>query len=134
MTNHTVCQRSIRSRYGEKHPKCCEPDPLHPQQNKTEPAAADVDCSLLFCFAFHLQDLTATKFQVSADKRFVLLAYNIRPVSCFFFPSKCRVDSRFLPRAAVAAASLSEETARAINYPQVSKTKLFAAAHTPPRV
>lgn len=30
---------------------------------------------------FPLQDLTTTKFQVSADKRFVLLAYNIRPVS-----------------------------------------------------
>uniref|UniRef100_A0A3Q2CQY5 Inactive dipeptidyl peptidase 10-like n=1 Tax=Cyprinodon variegatus TaxID=28743 RepID=A0A3Q2CQY5_CYPVA len=27
-----------------------------------------------------LQDLTSTKFQVSADKKFVLLAYNIRPV------------------------------------------------------
>lgn len=31
-------------------------------------------------FFFLLQDLTATKFQVSADKKFVLLAYNIRPV------------------------------------------------------
>lgn len=28
-----------------------------------------------------IQDLTATKFQVSADKKFILLAYNIRPVS-----------------------------------------------------
>ncbi|XP_034021608.1 inactive dipeptidyl peptidase 10-like [Thalassophryne amazonica] len=26
-------------------------------------------------------DLSATKFQVSVDKRFVLLAYNIQPVS-----------------------------------------------------
>lgn len=28
-----------------------------------------------------LQDLTMTNFQVSADKQFVLLAYNIQPVS-----------------------------------------------------
>lgn len=28
-----------------------------------------------------LQDLTMTKFQVSADKQFILLAYDIKPVS-----------------------------------------------------
>lgn len=34
MTNHTVCQQSIRSRYEEKHPKRCEADSLHPQESK----------------------------------------------------------------------------------------------------
>lgn len=37
-----------------------------------------VDMFISPCF---LQDLTYTKFHVSADKRFVLLAYNIQPVS-----------------------------------------------------
>lgn len=32
-------------------------------------------------FFLLLQDLTMTQFQVSADKQFVLLAYNIKPVS-----------------------------------------------------
>lgn len=31
--------------------------------------------------SFFVQDLTATNFQVCADKRFILLAYNIQPVS-----------------------------------------------------
>lgn len=41
--------------------------------------------ALVFFFKFVIsvppQDLTMTKFQVSADKQFVLLAYNIQPVS-----------------------------------------------------
>lgn len=48
MTNHTVCQQSIRSRYEEKHPKRCEADSLHPQESKLNLLLhSDVVCSVL---------------------------------------------------------------------------------------
>lgn len=67
-----------------------------------------------------IQDLTTTEFQVSADKKFVLLAYNIRPVSflwrttlLWFIRSKKRHQAFFCLR----------KTPRVINHLQIlSKT------------
>lgn len=50
MTNHTVCQQSIRSRYEEKHPKRCEADSLHPQESKLNLLLL-LMLSVLFCLS-----------------------------------------------------------------------------------
>lgn len=84
------------------------------------PGVVELESEWLQYFCWHcllLQDLTLTKFQVSADKKFVLLAYNVRPVSFIL-----RTDTLHLQNAPAA-----------INLPRLlsALTKLLHASDRP---